>query len=59
MKSALTNCRNQSPPVEYAAIHLKDYSLKYFVGTTDNAVPLISKSERGVILIKIYLIKWD
>lgn len=59
MKTALTNCRDKSPPIEYAAIHLKDYSLKYFVGTTENAVPLISKADRGVILIKIYLIKKD
>jgi len=56
MREALLKCRDKSPPLEYAAIHLKDYSLKYFVGNQEKSIPLISRVEKGVILIKIYLL---
>ena len=59
MRSALLECWDTSQPLEYAAIHLKDYSLKFFIGTKENSVPMISKTEKGVILIKIYLLKWE
>jgi len=57
MTNALDKCWDKSKPIETASIHLKDYSLKFFVGTTENSLPLIAKSEKGVILIKIYLLK--
>lgn len=57
MLEALSKCRDRSPFIETVSIHLKDYSLKYFVGSKDSSVPLIAKTEKGVILIKLYLMK--
>jgi len=31
--------------------------LKFFIGTKENSLPMISKTEKGLILIKIYLMK--
>lgn len=57
MSKALDKCRDKSKSIETVSIHLKDYSLKYFVGSKDKSLPLISKTEKGVILIKLYLLK--
>jgi hypothetical protein len=57
MGKAISQCRDKTLPEETVSIHLKDYSLKFFVGNSHSSLPLIAKTEKGVILIKLYLLK--